>query len=510
MFRLKSLFEDHMIKHQDNSQNASFTPESRELCEGSIQIITNRQELQSPAALTQPSQPATCQICHKVFKFQSSWKVHMRSHLKKPTTCTRCKLPFKSRRQLAAHLSDCCRSCQCTVCGNSFPTKKLLEVHALLHSIKKPFACRYCERVFHVESALCTHVASDHQESKDLRFRCDLCHCGFKFKKQLAKHAKVHRDEKPHVFVECGAKFKKSVCLQRHEMGHEDNQDAVCHVCGKCCLGLQYLTKHMKTCHNANRQVQKLYKCPDCTASFSVLSLLTVHQAVHTHHAHFMCHHCGRAFKTQHTLTVHMRKHTGERPFQCSYCHERFIDKRGVKRHELQHNPSSQLCHVCGASFPTKALLAMHLERHSGERPFQCKVCGKGYKTLSDLSKHMKYHSDDKPFQCSQCPYAFHTKAMLRNHQRKHTGETPFKCKQCSASFRYLSSLAAHRKRHSGNKPFACDVCGATFFQSYNLRLHYRKHSGEKPYKCRLCPESFAWHSGLKCHMKKHQPEMLT
>ena len=50
----------------------------------------------------------------------------------------------------------------CNVCGKRFPNKRRLEVHAIIHTDKKPYECDQCDRAFNQLANLMTHKKKMH------------------------------------------------------------------------------------------------------------------------------------------------------------------------------------------------------------------------------------------------------------------------------------------------------------------------------------------------------------
>jgi uncharacterized Zn-finger protein len=48
---------------------------------------------------------------------------------------------------------------------------------------------------------------------------------------------------------------------------------------------------------------------------------------------------------------------------------------------------SSFGCETCGKAFCQPGHLTVHMQTHSGERPYVCETCGKAFSTSSNLSE---------------------------------------------------------------------------------------------------------------------------
>ena len=87
-----------------------------------------------------------CHFCNKIFKYKSSLRVHLQTHINKDAF-------------------------PCKLCGMSYPTKTALKLHISSHS--KDFSCDFCTKSFSQKSNLKTHINLVH--TSITRFECDIC-----------------------------------------------------------------------------------------------------------------------------------------------------------------------------------------------------------------------------------------------------------------------------------------------------------------------------------------------
>ncbi|KAG5447616.1 hypothetical protein CSKR_107851 [Clonorchis sinensis] len=146
----------------------------------------NELEIRQRDEVTQDIQPAKpdetktptqhkCDACDKSFKWPSLLQRHVIVHTtSRNYQCGSCKKSFKYpftlvSHRLVAHASDepkgGRRAYACEVCGKLSPFRRDLEVHMLVHSKNRPFACDLCDWSFSTSSNLYRHRRALHPQA---------------------------------------------------------------------------------------------------------------------------------------------------------------------------------------------------------------------------------------------------------------------------------------------------------------------------------------------------------
>ncbi|KAM8870121.1 uncharacterized protein AB9W97_017111 [Spinachia spinachia] len=161
-------------------------------------------------------------------------------------------------------------------------------------------------------------------------------------------------------------------------------------------------------------------------------------------------------------------------------------------------------CMHCSASFARPSQLLQHQRTEHAQKPlgFLCTECGRAFNSHSNLRIHLNVHTGARPYTCSDCGKSFSQSGALKIHRRIHTGERPYSCGFCGRGFPHLAGVRAHQRTHTGEKPYCCSQCGKCFTQSGALKIHMRIHTGERPFTCSFCEKSFSNRSGIRFHYR--------
>lgn len=149
-------------------------------------------------------------------------------------------------------------------------------------------------------------------QSSERNFSCEGCSKGFKSRRSLVDHQKIHTGEKPYscTFEGCDKRFTQFSSLQKHERVHNG---------------------------------EKPYKCPypECPQTFSQISNMRRHYRTHTQEKPFACDLCGKRFNTSSNLKQHNEIHKTEEvreKFTCFICNRIYLHISSLKKHLKKHN----------------------------------------------------------------------------------------------------------------------------------------------------------------------------
>uniref|UniRef100_A0A2A4JY05 THAP-type domain-containing protein n=1 Tax=Heliothis virescens TaxID=7102 RepID=A0A2A4JY05_HELVI len=223
----------------------------------------------------------TCEPCDTDFDSNIAKRVHMltsKQHRNKPHLsikqstspshiCKRCGEEFSSFRDVMSHMKvqhprqrrqhpwrgDKPYPLPCEICGETMTGRKKHWLHVLRQHPK------HVNTYHAVITAVCDTCGKGFQNSTKLRvhqlrhrsptLQCDSCPRLFYDKYMLARHARVHSADKPHVCRTCGRAFKQQSNLDRHYKVHTDIASYECTICKKAFKYSSSRNLHIRTVH---------------------------------------------------------------------------------------------------------------------------------------------------------------------------------------------------------------------------------------------------------------------
>ncbi|KAI9554526.1 hypothetical protein GHT06_019799 [Daphnia sinensis] len=288
-------------------------------------------------------------------------------------------------------------------------------------------------------------------------------------------------------------------------------------------------------------------KCPQCPLVLPSERALVGHLITHDIRKPYECRTCGSRFSRKFHMTRHIKQRgcdgSPRNQFECEYCGKHFTRKDNMREHVKSHIGVARQrvklpCPVptCKKEFTGKTQLQVHLNFHTGSRPYVCTrdKCEKTFRSNAALKKHIRIHNYEKPFQCPQCDTRFGSKDILARHMSSHDLQRPIKsyiCSRCGMAFIQQTQLNEHQiKEHQSSETFACTACDRIYKRRWRLQKHYKqKHStnlkatedvdmqpGDPllpdkedkkisyPFACDRCPKKFEKNQSLKAHYMTH------
>lgn len=216
---------------------------------------------------------------------------------------------------------------------------------------------------------------------------CWICGSRFLTQEDCRFHVNSHEGNDPERFkcLQCNYHCKRWTSLKEHMFNHEGTKPFKCEECEYTSVYKKDVIRHASVHRKIKKKpepVQKVseFPCPICHRVYPVQKRLTQHMKTHSSEKPHMCDKCGKSFKKRYTFKMHLLTHIqslGDNKFKCEFCEYTCDNKKLVLNHQLSHtNDKPFRCDYCKYSTAKEEFLVSHMAiKHTGEKPFSCNMC---------------------------------------------------------------------------------------------------------------------------------------
>lgn len=253
----------------------------------------------------------------KLIKFTSKLQFYYSNSHCSPSffikhNCKLCREKFKSRRELAQHMTihDPELQFMCHICTMRFQTPYKLFKHTMSHTTGV-ITCPNCQIKLNNAEEMEQHDVAVHQWKPEQKADCPKCLIFFDSQHEFDEHYSDHDSDLKCKFecIPCRKGFQTRKTFKRHMDSHRP-QEFMCTVCNTAFDSRLELRLHEKT-----HVLDAPHKCTKCTASFFKKCHLVYH--------------CRESHKT----LVKLNPASAERPYICFFCGDAFKKLSGLRMH---------------------------------------------------------------------------------------------------------------------------------------------------------------------------------
>ncbi|KAI5188702.1 hypothetical protein NECID01_0315 [Nematocida sp. AWRm77] len=194
---------------------------------------------------------------------------------------------------------------------------------------------------------------------------------------------------------------------------------------------------------------------------------------------------CTKEFLKRSLLYLHMNTHTGQRPFVCGECPKAYFKSTHLQEHRKRVHGTEKKpeCPVCCKQLSSQASLERH--RSVCQQKHMCPVCAKEFFRAAWYVKHVRAH----------------TQAPTRTSAQAHTSAPAHTSAQASPHASGAAQTQGEIK-HPRNAKHFCGYCGKHFKLAKNKKAHEKGAHQEKTHKCTECSKMFSYAHTLRRHAK--------
>lgn len=273
------------------------------------------------------------------------------------------------------------------------------ESYNVIETTNQVLLCKLCNEQFFLSEAFKQHLKT---HIGTFPYKCPLCDKMLASRYGLHMHLCIHCGIKPFKCEICQRKYSQRSHLKRHLREHEGNKPYACDECGRRFCE-NWALKHHKLLHS------NILACDICDKPFTNKSKLTEHSVTHCEIRPFACTMCNKAFKLKRTLTQHTKRHL--KSHSCDICEESFRTYRQLMTHQRSHAKMEELKLTLDKR---RVVAETEAKTPKQKEKFECETCSKTFHTNNALKVHIQIHTGLKPYMCDSCGKTFRTNLMLK------------------------------------------------------------------------------------------------
>ena len=227
----------------------------------------------------------------------------------------------------------------------------------------------------------------------------------------------IKRKEKPNKTIDhfcdyCGKGYKTRKQLKRHKKLHEGSKFQ-CEKCPNVFSDKRHLFRHNQSLHEG-----VTYQCKKCDKEFSQKQNMIRHfENIHEQIKHH-CELCNKIFNTSEGVGRHkIQIHEG-RKIDCGDCEKKFSQRSSLMKHRRAvHQNLRYTCDICGKLIVSysKTALSRHKDLHKGQK-YDCDNCDYKGNSILAVKMHKRTKHEGVRFFCDKCEYQAPTDWCLRRH----------------------------------------------------------------------------------------------
>jgi len=367
---------------------------------------------------------AICKLCSKEMK-----SISIPGHMKNihgtsdETPCPECQKVFHKESYMRTHLNTAHNS-KTTVCPLCAKEMKIISLSGHMRwvhdssSQNKESKCTECDKIFPNEHYMRAHKNSVHSDEKAV---CQICAKEMKLI-SLKGHMRMVHNSTETECPDCQKMFSSEFNMKSHRSSVHTDEKTMCQICAKE-LKINSIKGHMRMVHNNNAEREES-QCPECYKIFASENYMKIHKSAVHSEKKVVCEVCSEELK-EISYKGHMRRHNSCTETQCPECNKIFPRAENMEIHFKEiHKGIKSLCHLCEKTFDNANYLKRHIRTtHSNSKPFFCEDCGKVFKTNGLRKSHISIVHTVDNVDCQYCEKVYKNKQLLGKHVRKYHSE---------------------------------------------------------------------------------------